>query len=213
MLRLAFRSPRSDPPAPPVRQHDELATLADAVQKGDVAALRTFVTAIVPDLIRVVRRVLGANHPDVEDTAYEAAHAVVEGLKAFRGESTFRYFACRVAVLTAMNVRRKESAQKRAAARDYSDPDALYENVADPEERAAAAALVPVVRALVATLPEPLAEALTLHVILGYTVAELAAASGAPLETVRSRLRLAKQALRKAVQGDARLREVFEVEP
>jgi hypothetical protein len=35
--------------------------------------LRTFVTAIVPDLIRVMRRVLGANHPDVEDTPFEGA--------------------------------------------------------------------------------------------------------------------------------------------
>jgi RNA polymerase sigma-70 factor (ECF subfamily) len=195
-----------------VRPHDELATLADVVRSGDTAALRTFVTAIVPDLIRVVRRVLGANHPDVEDTAFEAAYGVVEGLKEFRGESTFRYFACRVAVMTAMNVRRKESAQKRAATRDYSDPDALYEDRANPEELAASASLAPLVRDLVAILPDPLSEALTLHVILGYTVAEIATGSGTPIETVRSRLRLAKQALRKAVQKDARLREVFEVD-
>lgn len=73
------------------------------------------------------------------------------------------------------------------------------------------ASLAPVVRGLMATLPEPLSEALTLHVVLGYTVAEIASASGAPHETIRSRLRLAKQALRKAVQKDARLREAFEV--
>jgi RNA polymerase sigma factor (sigma-70 family) len=195
-----------------MRPHDELAVLAGAVRSGDTAALRTFVTAIVPDLIRIVRRVLGVNHPDVEDTAFEAAYAVVEGLQDFRGESTFRYFACRVAVMTAMNVRRKEGARKRAAKRDYSDPDALYEDRPDPEALAASASLAPLVRELVATLPDALSEALTLHAILGYTVAEIAAASGAPIETIRSRLRLAKQALRRSVQKDARLREVFEVD-
>jgi RNA polymerase sigma factor (sigma-70 family) len=213
VLRLAFRSPRSDPPAADGPVHDELAALAVAVRNGDPAALRTFVTSIVPDLIRVVRRVLGVAHPEVEDTAYEAAYAVVEGLGEFRGESTFRYFASRVAVMTAMNVRRKESAVKRSAERDYSDPDAFYEDGPNPEEMTASASLTPVVRNLVGTLPAPLSEALTLHVILGYTVGEIAAASGAPLETVRSRLRLAKQALRKAVLRDPKLREVFEVDP
>ena len=45
----------------------------------------------------------------------------------------------------------------------------------------------------------PHAEALALHVVLGYTVVEIAQAASLPVETVRSRLRLAKQALRKRV--------------
>jgi RNA polymerase sigma factor (sigma-70 family) len=211
--RLVFRAPRSEPPrsvsAPP---HDELRDLAAAVLRRDAAALRTFLTEIVPDLVRVVRRVLGPNHPDVEDTAHEAAYGVVEALERFRGEGTIRHLACRVAVLTAMNVRRREAAKKRDRDRTDTDIERVEEDAPNPEERAMTASLVPIVRQLVGTLPEPLAEALTLHVILGYTVPEIAEATQAPLETIRSRLRLAKMALRKCVLGSPQLREVLETD-
>ena len=209
MLRLIPGYRRSDPP-PSEARHDELSGLARAVQAGDRAALRTFLAAIVPQLLRVARRVLGVRHPEVEDVAYEAAYAVVAGLHRFRGEGTLLHFACRVGVLTAMNVRRRDAAQKRARTRQASDPDSLYSDEPDPEEQALAGALAPIVRELLDTLPEPLAEALALHNMLGYTVQEVAELSGAPLETVRSRLRLAKQALRRRVLGHPQLREVAE---
>jgi RNA polymerase sigma-70 factor (ECF subfamily) len=55
------------------------------------------------------------------------------------------------------------------------------------------------VRELCDQLSAPQAEALALHFVLGYTVQEAAALLCVPLETVRSRLRLAKQALRERV--------------
>ena len=209
MLRLIPGSKRSDPPPAEVRR-DELAELARAVEAGDRAALRTFLSAIVPQLLRVARRVLGLRHPEVEDVAYEAAYAVVESLQRFRGEGTVLHFACRVGVLTAMNVRRRDAAQKRARVGQACDPDSLQSEAPDPEEQALLGALVPVVRQLLDELPEPLAEALALHNMLGYTVQEVADLSGAPLETVRSRLRLAKLALRRRVLGHPLLREVAE---
>jgi RNA polymerase sigma-70 factor (ECF subfamily) len=187
-----------------------LAELSRAVDAGDQAALRTFLAAIVPSLLRVARRVLGPSHPEIEDVAYEAAYAVVEGLNRFRGEGTVLHFACRVGVLTAMNVRRRDAAQKRARSGTACDPDSVQSEERDPEEQAALGALAPVVRELLDTLPEPLAEALALHNMLGYTVQEVAELSSAPLETVRSRLRLAKQALRRKVLGHPLLREVAE---
>jgi RNA polymerase sigma-70 factor (ECF subfamily) len=167
----------------------------------------------VPQLLRVVRRVLGAEHPDLEDVAYEAAHLVVEGLPRFRGQSTVLHFACRVAVLHAMNVRRLDGAQKRSARREYADPDTFEARERDPEQATGARSLAPIVRELLATLPESLAEALALQAVLGYTVGEIAEACGAPLETVRSRLRLAKQVLRKRASDHPKLREALEVEP
>jgi RNA polymerase sigma factor (sigma-70 family) len=189
------------------RPHDPLAALAAGVRAGDPSALRTFLTTVVPSLIRVVRRVLGPDHPDVEDVAYEAAYAVVEALHGFRGESTVLHFACRVAVLTAMNARRQAASQKRTV---LFEPSLAGQNVERDVDRAR---LAPIVRALIATLPQALAEALTLHVVLGYTVDEIADVQRVPRETVRSRLRLAKQALRKAARRSAALRESFEEEP
>jgi RNA polymerase sigma-70 factor (ECF subfamily) len=184
--------------------------LAAAVQRGDAQALSTFLSAIVPQLLRVVRSVLGPEHADLEDVAYEAAYAVVEGLPRFRGEGTVLHFACRVTVLSAMNVRRRDAAQKRALLRAPTDLDQLELDAPNPEENAHAAALAPIVRELLATLPDALAEALALHVVLGYTVAEIAQTASLPVETVRSRLRLAKQALRKRVLNNPRLREVVD---
>jgi len=200
------------PTAPPQQRHDELARLADEAGRGSEPALRTLLTTLTPQLLRVVRRVLGPAHPDLEDVTYEAAYAVIEALPRFRGEGTVRHFACRVAVLTAMNVQRRELASKRARQREQSDPESFASQTPGPDHHAASNSLLPIVRELMCTLPEALAEALSLHVVLGYTVAEIAESSGVPLETVRSRLRLAKQSLRKRALGYPALREVMEGE-
>jgi RNA polymerase sigma-70 factor (ECF subfamily) len=185
----------------------------DAVKAGDAGALRTFLSTIVPHQMRVVRRVLGPGRIDVEDVAYEAAYATVDGLGRFRGEGTVLHFACRVAALVAMNARRADATRKRAGVRDDRASEALPSEAPSPEDAARAASLAPIVRELFATLSPPLAEALALHVVLGYTVAEIAEAASVPEETVRSRLRLGKQALRKRVLSHPVLREAVGSDP
>ena len=51
------------------------------------------------------------------------------------------------------------------------------------------------------------AEALALHCVLGFTIAEIAEATGAPPNTVRGRLVSAKQTLRSVLADDAELNE------
>jgi len=208
--RVIPGSRASEPAAPGAGRRDELAGLVDAIARGDANALRTFLSAIVPPLLRVVRSVLGPEHPDLEDIAYEAAYAVVNGLPTFRGEGTVLHYACRLTVLSAMNVRRRDAAQKRALVRTPIDVDNVELDAPNPEQSAQASSLAPIVRELLATLPDTLAEALALHVVLGYTVAEIAQAASLPVETVRSRLRLAKQALRKRVLNNPKLREAVD---
>src|SRR5262245_42582010 len=70
------------------------------------------------------------------------------------------------------------------------------ENDGDPVERAEAHRAV--VDAVLA-LPEPLRTAVLLHHFDGLSVADVAARVGAPHETVRSRLRLARARLREAL--------------
>ena len=207
MLRLI---PAPSPGALPGR-HDELEALARRAHGGDAAAIRTFVTAIGPQILRVVRRVLGPSHPDVEDAAQEAAFAVLGALARYRGDSTVVHFACRVAVQTAMNVRRRESAVKRRAQGERVDLDLLADGRPGPDAEAEGRASAELVRELVRTLPEAQAEALALHCVLGFTVSEIAETSGLPVETVRSRLRLAKSALRARAQASPRLAALVEV--
>jgi RNA polymerase sigma-70 factor (ECF subfamily) len=56
-------------------------------------------------------------------------------------------------------------------------------------------------RELLEDLPEEQAEALALRVVMGWSLEEVAQASGAPVNTVRSRVRLAKEALRQRIEA------------
>ena len=66
-------------------------------------------------------------------------------------------------------------------------------------------------RTLLREMPETQAETLMLRLALGHSVEEIASITNAPLNTVRSRLRLAKEALRSRVGNDPRWAELSEV--
>lgn len=68
------------------------------------------------------------------------------------------------------------------------------------------------VRTLLAELPPAQAEALALYVVVGYCLEEVACATSTPLNTVRSRLRLARRALKERIESDPMLIEELDVE-
>lgn len=208
MLRLV----RPGDPARPFAAEDELRPLAAAAAAGDPVATRTLLTALGPHLLRVVRRVLGGGHPDVEDVTQQAAMEVVRGLAGFRGGCSVLHFGSRVALHVALAARRREAARKRALPEppQVLDEDRVPSDAAGPEAEAGRRAMAALVRALCEELPPLQAEALALHVVLGFTVHEIATTSGVPLETVRSRLRLAKAALLARALAQPGLRELVE---
>jgi len=56
--------------------------------------------------------------------------------------------------------------------------------------------------ALLDTLPEVQGETLALRVVLGLSLLETAEATGVPVNTVRSRVRLAREALRARIEAE-----------
>lgn len=168
-------------------------------------AARTLLRTVTPSLLRVVRGILGASNPDVPDVCQEAAVALLAALPQFRGHSTVTHFACRIALLTAMNARRKARLGQRAP---LADDDSLQDGAPHPGEAAEAARRRAALRRLLDELPPAQAEVLALHVMLGYTVQETSATVAAPIDTVRSRLRRALSALRDRIHGDRALLEV-----
>ena len=66
-------------------------------------------------------------------------------------------------------------------------------------------------RSLLRELPIEQAEAFAMRCLLGDSLPEIAAASGANLNTLRSRIRLARTALLRRIHDDATLQELFEV--
>ena len=76
--------------------------------------------------------------------------------------------------------------------------------------RRQAAFTIEAVRLLLDELPEEQAEALAFRMILGWSLMEIAEATQTPLNTVRSRLRLAKDGVRKRVAEHEELAEALD---
>lgn len=165
------------------------------------AVVEALVRETAPAMLRVVRRVLGPSHPDVDDVFQEAAAAFARAVVRFRGESSIVHFACRVALLTALAARRRNRSIPAASSRDrvaLEDAAGLTDAQASPYEALLAERRREVLRRLLDELPSAQAEALALHCMEGLMLEEIAAASGCSINTVKSRLRLAKRALREA---------------
>jgi RNA polymerase sigma-70 factor (ECF subfamily) len=183
---------------------DEAIALARRAASGDALATRQLLENIAPRVVRATRAVLGAGHPEAEDAVQLALIGFIQSLPGFRGECNPSLFAARIAVRTASGIRRR--ARARHEGRDEAvDVDELAGGRGDPR----AAARREVVRTLLDDLPEEQGEALALRFMLGWSLSEIAETSGAPLNTVRSRLRLAKEALRRRVEADPTLADHF----
>ncbi len=204
-LRLVHPQPATTPHA---SAPDELLPMARAAARGEPDAVITLLTAVGGPILRTVRRVMGSAHPDVDDVTQDAAMALLEALPKFRGDCSVVHFAHRVAVLTAMAARRRVQTRMR-----YTDCDWDADMLADEQQSSPFVSVLSqrrrdVVRELLDELPEATAEALALHFVLGLTVDEIAAAASVPPNTVWSRLRLGKDALRRKLASDARLAEL-----
>ena len=198
--------------ADPSANGDPLVELARRVVAGDRKATRSLIVAVGPAMLRAIRKVLARSTPDIEDVAQEAMEAFVAALPGFRGECSILHFAWRVAVLTALANRRRLDLRARWSA-DASETPA-QEAVATGPSPADAVVLRgrrEALGALLDDLPANQAEVLVLHTALGFTIDEIAGAVGRPPETIRSRLRLAKQVLRDRISASPELSELLEV--
>jgi RNA polymerase sigma factor (sigma-70 family) len=208
LLRFS-KHPEGDPGVSPDAV-DPLAALARSALAGDRQAERTLLVTVGPSLLRAVRGVLGAAHPDTEDVLQEAMSALLGALPGFRGECRVVHFASRVAVQTALSARRR--AAYRARYTPSASPEELAELAQDersPVEARAASERIAAFRTLLEELPEAQAEALVLHSVLGYSVDETARAQRVPVNTVRSRLRNGLTRLRSRVLGDPKLSAIL----
>jgi RNA polymerase sigma-70 factor (ECF subfamily) len=172
---------------------------------GHQEARRQLFEALAPVLLAPLRIALGATHPDLEDALQESLLAVLRGLPTFRGDCTVAHFARRIATKRAFELLRREGAvtRKLATVRTFEVPDPPT-----PRETFEAARRRTRLRSLLDELPEAQADTLAMRSVLGYSVEEIAAKMSVPPNTVRSRLRLAKEALRERIEGDPALREL-----
>jgi RNA polymerase sigma-70 factor (ECF subfamily) len=183
--------------------------LARAAGSGDAAATARLLRLVAPEMLRVVRGVMGPYVAEVDDAAQHALVGLVQALPAFRGDCSPVGYACRIAFRAALAQRR--NAQK---ARLRCDPAVEADSLPSEPGRGAgseAAARMEVLRGLLDVIPAEQAEALAMRTMLGWSLQEIAAASAVPLNTVRSRLRLAKEALRSKIEADPSIADALGV--
>ncbi len=213
MRRLSLRCVPTQASAAPAgpKPLSETVLLARAAADGDVLATRRLIEALAPRLLRLVGVVLGHGHPDVHDVLQHSLLALVQALPSFRGECEPFYFASRITMRTAIAAGRQN--RKNQGRRDE---EADIERVASsrplPSDEAGAGHRKQLVRDLLEEIPDEQAESLALRFMLGWSLEEVAAATNAPVNTVRSRIRLAKVALRRRIAAEPALAEALEVE-
>lgn len=174
---------------------------ARAAGQGDTTAMRELLHELAPRIERVVRAVLGRAHQDAEDVVQQAMLGFVQALPSFRCECEPIHFASRVAARTAIAAARRSRAS-RARHEDGVDLDTFMSSSPAPLADAERGRRMAALQDALSRIPVEQAETLALRIVLGWSLSEVAEATGVPLNTVRSRLRLAKNALRSVIDAD-----------
>ncbi|HVU51158.1 MAG TPA: sigma-70 family RNA polymerase sigma factor [Polyangia bacterium] len=200
----AFAPPANDGP-------DPLRALARAAAAGQREAMVRLMSLVAPPVAAAVRALLGPGHRELEDAVQEALLAITSALDRFRGDSSFLHYARRIAVRTALAQRRAEARGTRRLAEALASeaPAAGDASVAPSIEREQRVALL---ARLLDELPEGQAECLAYRVLLELPLPQIAREIGVPINTVRSRVRLARNHLRDRILGDPALAESLGLE-
>lgn len=188
--------------------HERLTPLVLRAQQGDPDAVNQVLAELSPGVLRALTVLLGRQDPELEDVAQDVLVAVLKALPEFRGESTLLHFAVRIAARKSVLVRRRTRSVLgwlegfwRGEHPLRQAPTSAHEELRGERQRA-------LLRLLLSELPDAQAEALLLRVVCGHSIEEISAITQTPFNTVRSRLRLAKEALRLRIEAEPALAEL-----
>src|SRR5690349_20652613 len=189
---------------------DRMSPLLEAARNHEPAAIEELLGLLSQPLLRAVCALLGRDHPEVDDLVQEVLIDVVAALPTFRGECTLLHFAIRIAARKAITARRRSVAVRGWLERFEQGEQPLREPPRSPGELVLADDRRRVLCELLAELPEAQAETVVLRALLGHSLEETAAITRVPVNTVRSSLRLAKEALRRRLESDPSTLELLE---
>jgi len=180
-----------------------LREMALAASRGDREAIHRVLISVAPRVQRAARGVLGTGAPDVDDATQESLIALVDALPRFRGECSVVGYATRIAVRTSLRLRRQQRARgdREQRSAQQAEDEGRLEPVAALDGKLLAHRRRDAMREVLASLPDEQAETLLLRIVLGFSLAEVADATGVPVNTVRSRVRLGKQSMRRRLES------------
>jgi RNA polymerase sigma-70 factor (ECF subfamily) len=171
------------------------AALAQGARRGAPEGARRLFEAITPVVRRVCRGVLGHRHLDLEDTVQESLVDVLRALPHYRSEGHLVHYVTKIAIRRAILTRKREARRLRSlrVLEHLHGSDALEGSHGSAAEQSL------MVSEVIARVSDVQGETLVLRVILGFSVEEVASIMSASVNTVRTRLFLAKNALRRMV--------------
>lgn len=186
---------------------DPLGPWLAAAAAGDDAAVHAVLVGVVPAVAGVVRLMFGSKTAEAQDAIQESLLAVHAAIGRFRGDCPFVAYARRIAARIAVTARRRHASEsldqistELAAAAPAQDDRIMRER------------RLQALRALLDELPPGQAESLGMRVVLGCSLPEVAQATGVPVNTVRSRIRLAREHIKARIESDPRLAALFELD-
>lgn len=172
-----------------------LDSLARKALGKDPDAVRGFLHEVSPAILRACRGVMGAQHTDLEDTVQDCLIDVARALPSYRFEGNLLGYVTKIAVRRALASRRRSVARVRHL-RLLGELHADMPLVGGAET-------AEIVRDLIGRLRPIQAETLVLRVVLGFSVEEIATMTEVSVNTVKTRLRLGKTALRSLLVWQA----------
>ncbi|NUO49039.1 MAG: RNA polymerase sigma factor [Polyangiaceae bacterium] len=170
--------------------------LLEAASSGDRAALDTLAKRIAPRVKRLARA-LAAGRPAWEDAAQQSLLEILGSTHTFDGRSSFERWADRITARTTLRLLSRERSVSLTR-----DPEREVDDLAvDPPGSHDVASDV---QRFLARLSLERRVAIVLHHVAGYSVEEVAAISGVPTDTAKSRLLTARRELRAMIRRDSR---------
>lgn len=159
------------------------------------AAIAAFVAEHYDRLLRLARLICRDTN-DAADAVQISLEQAWRKRATLRDDALLRPWLDRIVTREAVRVSKGRSSLLGRLFRPR--PDVTW--IEPPDRRASAPPTFVALRAAFARLSPEQRAVVALHLHLGYTVAETASIVGAPDETVRSRLRVARQQLRRELE-------------
>jgi RNA polymerase sigma factor (sigma-70 family) len=170
-----------------------LNTLAQKALGKEAQAIRTFLQAIAPAIRRTCRGAMGPGHADLEDTIQEALVDTMRALPRYRFEGNVIHYVTKIALRLAIDARRRGTLRSGHLL-EFREHQVRH-TIGHVEDRRFEEAEL--ARQVLQQLSPTLTEALVLHLILGFSIDEVASMTQTRTNTVRKRLRAGRASMRR----------------
>lgn len=168
-----------------------------AAIQGRREAAESLLMELLPRVRNLVRYLVHGDG-EVEDISQEALIALLRGLSTYRGEGQFQSWVDRVVARTTFAWLKRARGNEARRGDDSAELMAVPSEDAPPDEYVHRRRMV----MLLDRIPDEQRHAMVLHHVLGMSVPEVSDELGIPFETIRSRLRLGRTALRALATED-----------